>query len=238
MDDPFNDREGKPEPTREKMYKSKKDRKLKDKKSPKSKSKESVKDHNRHEPLHEDKAMKSQMVEKKKIALLVSSIKFMGPEIAINLGKSTHQIIKKDGSSHSWEDLVSDHVAGSPSKFLFMCLNAIQNGLKNGAASSGERDEHLFASAWGLEFWNCYCIGTDVLDISGANSRRDQIAWITSTAADIISMKEKEGVSFTGPFLLYLVPSQDKASEVCRMFTPSLNFFKVHHSCIYVCFFA
>lgn len=223
MDDPFNEREGKPIPTREKTYKSKKDRKkLKDKKSPKS-TKEDAKDYDPRERPREDEDMKSRMVEKGMIAL-ASSMKFMCPEIAVNLGKSTHWIIK-DGSSHSWKELVSDHIARSPSKFLFMCLNTIQNALQNGAALSGEGDKHLFASSWGLEFWNCYCTGIDVLDASGADSGRDQIAWIASTAADIISMKEKEGISFSGPFLLYLVPSQDKASEVCRTLTQCSIFY-------------
>ncbi|XP_057789398.1 uncharacterized protein LOC131006241 [Salvia miltiorrhiza] len=201
-EDPFNEREGKPEPTRKRKRDSKEDRKLKDKKSPRVK-KEFIKDN----------VVKSQIVEKGKIALF-SCIEFMGPEIATNLGKPAHRIIKRDGSKCSWKELVSDHIDGSPSKFLIMCLNTIQSALHNGAALSGGKDKPLFASAWGLEFWNCYCAGIDVLEASGADSKREQISWIASTAADIISMKEKEGVSFTGPFLLYLVPSQEKASEV------------------------
>lgn len=206
--DPFNEREGKPEPTRKRKRESKEDRKHKDKKSPRLK--ESIKGSDSHESLHEDKVTKS---DKRKIAL-VSSISFIGPEVATNLGKPTHQIIKQDGSNHSWKELVSDHIVGSPSKFLIMCLNTIQKALHDGATLNGERDKPLFADAWGLEFWNCYCTGKDVLEASGADSKMEQIAWIASTAADIISMKEKEGISFTGPFLLYLVPSQDKASEV------------------------
>ncbi|KAH6803027.1 P-loop containing nucleoside triphosphate hydrolases superfamily protein [Perilla frutescens var. frutescens] len=210
--DPFNDREGKPEPTRKRKFESKEDRKHKDKKSPRFK-KESIEDSDPHENLHEDKFTKTKVVDKRKIAL-VSCISFMGTEVATNLGKPTHQIIKRDRSKHSWEELVSDHIVGSPSKFLIMCLNTIQNALHDGAALSGERDKPLFADAWGLEFWNCYCTGKDVLEVNGVDSKMEQIAWIASTAADIISMKEKEGISFTGPFLLYLVPSQDKASEV------------------------
>ncbi|KAG6402212.1 hypothetical protein SASPL_139087 [Salvia splendens] len=212
LEDPFNERKGKPEPTGKRKRDSKEDWKLKHKKSPRLK-KEFVKGNDQRGRLPGNKTEKSQIVEKGKIALHLC-IKFMGSEIATNLGKPTHQIIKREGSKGSWEEMVSDNVSGSPSKFLLMCLNTIQDAMHNGAAISGEKDEPLFASAWGLDFWNCYCTGIDVLEASGADSKREQISWIASTAAGIISMKEKEGVSFTGPFLLYLVPSQDKASEV------------------------
>ena len=218
LEDPFNERKGKPEPMGKRKRDSKEDWKLKDKKSSRLK-KEFVKGNDQRGRLPGNKTEKSQIVEKGKMALH-SCIKFMGSEIATNLGKPTHQIIKRGGSKGSWEEIVSDNVSGSPSKFLLMCLNTIQDAMHNGTALSDEKDEPLFASAWGLDFWNCYSTGIDVLEASGADSKREQISWIASTAADIISMKEKEGVSFTGPFLLYLVPSQDKASEVCRMLTP------------------
>lgn len=222
LEDPYNDRRGKPEPTRKRKRETKEDRrKLKDKKSPRLK-KESIKDNVPDKCLHDDKFTKSPVVEKGNIAL-VSSISFMGPEVATNLGKPTHQIIKRDGSNHSYKEFVSDHTNGSPSKFLIMCLNTIQDALHLGTLLSGEKDKPLISNAWGLEFWNSYCTGKDVLESSGADSKLEQIAWVASTAADIVSMKEKEDVSFTGPLLLYLVPSQDKASEVCRLLTPCLS---------------
>lgn len=222
LEDPYNDRRGKPEPTRKRKRETKEDRrKLKDKKSPRLK-KESIKDNVLDKCLHDDKFTKSPVVEKGNIAL-VSSISFMGPEVATNLGKPTHQIIKRDGSNHSYKEFVSDHTNGSPSKFLIMCLNTIQDALHQGTLLSCEKDKPLISNAWGLEFWNSYCTGKDVLESSGVDSKLEQIAWVASTAADIVSMKEKEDVSFTGPLLLYLVPSQDKASEVCRLLTPCLS---------------
>lgn len=212
LEDPYNERRGKPEPTRKRKRETKEDRKLKDKKSPRLK-KESIKDNVSHKLLHKDSFTKPQVVEKGKIAL-VKSISFMGPEVATNLGKPTHQIIKWDGSNHSYKELGSDHTNGSPSKFLSTCLNTIQDALHQGTSLSGEKDKSLLSNAWGLDFWNSYCTGKDVLESGGADSKLEQIAWIASTAADIVSMKEKEGVSFTGPLLLHLVPSQDKASEV------------------------
>lgn len=236
-EDPFNDRQGKTEPTRKRKRNSKANRKLTDKKSPRLK-KESLNYSDAHEHLHEDKVAESEIVENGKSAL-VSSISFMGPEIASNLGKLTRQIVKSDGSNHSWKELCSENNIGCPSKFLIMCLNSIQNALQNSAALGSEGDKPLFANAWGLEFWNCYCTGKDVLETNGADSTMEQIAWITSTAADTISMKEKEGLSFTGPFLLYLVPSQEKASKVCWILSPMCQLaalfvitFRLRCSCI------
>lgn len=110
----------------------------------------------------------------------------------------------------SLEELGLGKNVEGPSKFLVMCLNSIQKDV----AIISEGDKPLFANAWGLKFFNCYSTGKDVLETNGADSKLEQIAWIASTAADAVSMKEKEGISYTGPVLLYLVPSQDKASMV------------------------
>ncbi|XP_011101646.2 ATP-dependent RNA helicase DBP3 [Sesamum indicum] len=217
-EDPFNDKLGKNEPTRKRKRNSKERRKLVDK-SARGLKKESFKDNNADGDLKGHKAIESVNVEKGKLAL-VSSISFMGPEIAINLGKSTCQIIKRDGSNHSWKEFASENNLECPSKFLIMCLNSIQKALENGGALSSEGEKPLFANAWGLEFWNCYCTGKDVLETTGAGATVEQIAWMASTAADTISMKEKEGLSLSGPFLLYLVPSQEKASKVRQVCKP------------------
>ncbi|KAL3649665.1 hypothetical protein CASFOL_006068 [Castilleja foliolosa] len=151
-----------------------------------------------------------------KSIFLVKSISLMGPEIAINVKKLMWQFIKWDGSNDSWEEHVPERNTGCPSKFLIMCLNTIQDALQQNGA---DWDRPLFANDWGLEFWNCYVNGNDVLDNNGADSTIEKIAWVTSTAADTISMKEKEGRSFDGPFLLYLVQSQDrsyKVGQVCK----------------------
>ncbi|KAL6523796.1 hypothetical protein OROHE_016334 [Orobanche hederae] len=218
--DPFNDRQGKSEPTRKSKRDSKANKKLRDKNSHRLK-KDSLYDNDAREYLEGDKVMEPANVKNAKQAL-VSSASFMGPEIAINIRNPTRKIVKWDRSNNSWKELgfVNNNM-GSPSKYLIMCLNSIQNAMENCGALNGERDTPLFANDWGLEFWNCYCNGKDVLEeISGANSTVEQIAWVASTAADTISMKEKEGVSFGGPCLLYLVPSQNKASKVRQICKP------------------
>ncbi|KAM4071985.1 hypothetical protein ACJW30_11G100500 [Castanea mollissima] len=62
--------------------------------------------------------------------------------------------------------------------------------------------------------------GKDILETSGACSSIEQIAWIVSVAADTIARKEKEGQSFASPFLLFLVPSQEKAAKVRSICKP------------------
>ncbi|XP_057798824.1 uncharacterized protein LOC131014755 [Salvia miltiorrhiza] len=149
------------------------------------------------------------------MAELVRSVGIIGQEIAIDVGKPTWRIIRWDDSNHSWEELDADSDDGCPSKFLIQCLNSIQNALE----LSPEEGRPFFTNSWGYEFWSCYNNGNDVLDTDGVYSKIEKIAWITSTATDSISMKEKEGVSLNCPFLLYLVPSQDiacKVLEVCK----------------------
>lgn len=163
--------------------------------------------------IQEQEVMKPENVENR-MSALVTSIGFMGPEIAINVGKPTCRIIKWDGPNHSWKEHDAESNTGCPSKFLIMCLNSVQNALQQNDDFSTEGDRPFFAYSWGFEFWSCYTKGTDVLEMNGDDSTIEKIAWITSTAADTISMKEKEGLSFNGPFLLYLVPSQDKACKV------------------------
>lgn len=150
------------------------------------------------------------------VAELVTSVGIIGPEIAVDVGKPTWRIVKWDGSNRSWEELDAESDEGCPSKFLIMCLNSIQEALQRdeGKLVTLDHDRPFFAHSWGFEFWSCYNSGNDVLEIDESDSKFEKIAWITSTAADTISMKEKEGASFDSPFLLYIVPSQDKAQKV------------------------
>ncbi|CAI9780085.1 unnamed protein product [Fraxinus pennsylvanica] len=134
-------------------------------------------------------------------------------ETAINLGKTMIPVINGNELSHDW----TEHIY--PSKFLMMCLNTIQNSLENVGALKIE-DGPLFATEWGVEFWNCYSSRKDVLEMSGADSTREQIAWMASAAADTITRKENEGLSFNSPFHLFLVPSLDKAFEVRLVWKP------------------
>ncbi|GFZ06037.1 P-loop containing nucleoside triphosphate hydrolases superfamily protein [Actinidia rufa] len=110
--------------------------------------------------------------------------------------------------------------SGCPSKFLILCLNSIQNALRHDGFFSTEEDKPLFVDKWGVAFWKCYSVGKDILETGGACSTTEQIAWIASTAADSIARKEKEGLSLTGPFLLFIVPSQEKASKVRSVCKP------------------
>lgn len=107
-----------------------------------------------------------------------------------------------------------------PSKFLILCLNSIQNALRHDRGSFTDVDKPLFVDTWGVEFWKCFSLGKDMVDASGACSTTEQIAWITSTAADTIARKEKEGLSIPIPFLLFLVASKEKASMVRSVCKP------------------
>ncbi|KAF2286598.1 hypothetical protein GH714_022026 [Hevea brasiliensis] len=100
-----------------------------------------------------------------------------------------------------------------PSKFFALCLNAIEKALHLGDAYNNE-DKPLLVNPWGLEFLKCYSTGKDILDTSGSSCTIEQIAWMVSVAADTIARKEKEGLWFASPFLLFLVPSQEKATKV------------------------
>ncbi|GJN13790.1 hypothetical protein PR202_gb00535 [Eleusine coracana subsp. coracana] len=54
----------------------------------------------------------------------------------------------------------------------------------------------------------------DVLDTDGACATLEQTAWLVSTACDIFARKERLGMVVSCPFLLYLVPTQEKATQV------------------------
>ncbi|CAA3007932.1 probable ATP-dependent RNA helicase ddx5 [Olea europaea subsp. europaea] len=143
----------------------------------------------------------------------------MKQDNAVDLGKEMVQMSNEDGPNQYEKKHGFENNIECPSKFLIMCLNSVQNALCHSGTINGE-DKPLFANAWGIKFWNCYSNGKNLLETSGAYSTIQQISWIASTAADTIARKEKEGVSFTGPFLLFLVPSQEKASQVRQVCKP------------------
>uniref|UniRef100_A0A1J3E6X5 DEAD-box ATP-dependent RNA helicase 5 n=1 Tax=Noccaea caerulescens TaxID=107243 RepID=A0A1J3E6X5_NOCCA len=100
-------------------------------------------------------------------------------------------------------------------KYLMSCLNEIESSFRVDGGYSD--DKSLFTSTWGIEFWKCFYSGKNVLETSGTSSTVEQIAWIVSTAIDAIARCERElpDESFSSsPFLLWLVPSQSKASKV------------------------
>ncbi|CAO2833230.1 unnamed protein product [Amaranthus hypochondriacus] len=114
-----------------------------------------------------------------------------------------------------------------PSKFICSCLNTVQNLLVDDGLLDGDQDKFLFFDPWGVEFWKSYSLGNDMLESSNTGPSVQQIAWIASTAADSISQKENDGFCFTGPFMLYLVPSSERASKVRSVCRP-LKAFGVH----------
>lgn len=156
-------------------------------------------------------------------------IKRLAPEV------KTKQTLKKEANKQQKRMLSGDQVnikekntklgggdfqdftsgnSGCPSKFLCSCLNSIKDSLLGDGVLNKEQDKPLFVDSWGVEFWKSYSSGVDILENSGSSPSVQQMAWIASTAADSISQKEKDGISFTSPFLLYLVPSQQKANKV------------------------
>ena len=94
------------------------------------------------------------------------------------------------------------------SKYLVLCLKAIQE------SSDVKRGSALVACKWGIEFWRSLSSGLDVMDSSGDCASPEQIAWLAAVASDIIARREKDGLLVPCPFLVFLVPSQDRASEV------------------------
>jgi hypothetical protein len=209
-EDPFNDRHGKMEPVKKtkKPSQSKTGKMPVDKKLVKSgegsidrisanvnvQEKKSEKPEKLNTPIHSSAVFNS-----------------VGLNNVIKQGKSATPLLW-DCQTYRGEEF-----KGCPSKFLILCLNTIQNALKHEEAFS-EEDIPLFVHKWGFEFWKFYSSGKDVLETSGADSTIQQIAWLASCAADTIATKEKEGKSFSSPFLLFLVPSQAKAAKVCTSF--------------------
>ncbi|KAK2967968.1 hypothetical protein RJ640_019448 [Escallonia rubra] len=211
IEDPFNDRQGILDLKRKELKKhapSKTDRKMSTNRNtiePKNGTLDAT-----HANLgcHERKLARFENLENKHTASL-TPIGNKGLENATKLGEAMVQLIGKNAQEkHLFE------IQGCPSKYLISCLNSIENALRHDGALITDDDKPLFVNTWGVEFWKCYSIGKDVVNTSGACSTTEQIAWIVSTAADTIARKEKEGLSLTNPFLLFLVPSQEKATKV------------------------
>ncbi|RCV21838.1 hypothetical protein SETIT_4G170200v2 [Setaria italica] len=106
-----------------------------------------------------------------------------------------------------------------PSKFLVVCLNAIRDEV---APEDGGGSSIYGGGDWGVELWrSCSSPApSDVLDTSGACATMEQTAWLISAACDIVARKERLGMVVSCPFLLYLVPSQEKAAQVRSICKP------------------
>ncbi|KDP45031.1 hypothetical protein JCGZ_01531 [Jatropha curcas] len=123
-----------------------------------------------------------------------------------------NKMIQLDGKDYNHEQQACE-ISDCPSKFFILCLNAIEKALHHEGTYNNE-DKPLFVNPWGVEFLKCFSMGQDILETSGSLCTIEQIAWIISIAADTIARKEKEGLSLASPFLLFLVPSQEKAAKV------------------------
>lgn len=131
----------------------------------------------------------------------------------IQLGEEDFQCLGAEVLPMDLEDCTLGN-SSCPSKFLCSCLNSIRDSLLGVGVLNKEQDKPLFVDSWGVDFWKSYSLGIDILENSGTSPSVQQMAWVASTAADSISQKESDGISITTPFLLYLVPSQEKASKV------------------------
>lgn len=204
-EDPFNDGHGKPDYT---MKKVKKRPQSNDKRQERRKN-----DGNTDE--HKAKKLKQMGLENQQRGCVDNPEKVKNAEIV--KGKVEH--LAKGVVPDELEAWKSGD-SGCPSKFLLMCLSSIQDSLLGDGELSKEQGEPLFANSWGVKFWYSYSLGHDVLEKSRTSASVEQIAWMASSAADSISRMEKEGVSFRSPFLLFLVPSQEKAVKVRSVCKP------------------
>ncbi|KAJ8551449.1 hypothetical protein K7X08_021464 [Anisodus acutangulus] len=116
-------------------------------------------------------------------------------------------------------DMPAGHM-DAPTKFLILCLKNIQDGLQQDGAFNDGEHKPFFVHTWGIEFWKSFTRGKDIIGTNQAHATTEQIAWVAATAADAISTKEKEGLSISSPFLLFLVPSQEKATKVRKICKP------------------
>ncbi|KAJ0973465.1 hypothetical protein J5N97_021424 [Dioscorea zingiberensis] len=107
------------------------------------------------------------------------------------------------------------------SKFLILCLNAIQEAWAEEGSFDPNVDAPLLSGTWGFHLWKrCSAARSDFVDINGVCANREQIAWLVSIASDSFATKEKQGLAVPSPFLLYLVASQEKALQVRSVCKP------------------
>ncbi|PKA47561.1 DEAD-box ATP-dependent RNA helicase 30 [Apostasia shenzhenica] len=106
------------------------------------------------------------------------------------------------------------------SKFLLLCLKAIEDAWGKEDSLNKDANGVLLGSSWGADFVRICASGLSIVETSGAFATRDQVAWIVSMAADIVTRKDKQGLVASGPFLLFLVSSQDRAVEVRSICKP------------------
>ncbi|XP_027104844.1 uncharacterized protein [Coffea arabica] len=216
-EDPFNDRYGKTDAVKNKKrpLDSRVDKTHMDKKRALSRNMAANKDHE-NEDVKKEKLFKLEKIENNTIAS-VTVFKSEGKKDVGKPGKTEVPMLQACGSKT--DERGHEIFQDCPSKFLVLCLNTIQNALQHESAFSSE-DRPFFVHKWGVEFWKFYSSGRDIVETSGADSDSEQIAWVVSCAADTIARKEKGGLSFSSPFLLFIVPSQEKAAKVRKICKP------------------
>ncbi|KAI4352623.1 hypothetical protein L6164_006857 [Bauhinia variegata] len=205
-DDPFNDRYGKPEFKR--MDKRKKNHPQKDDRVPVD-GKSAVR---RKVSLDENILNSNQIANEDDFKCLKNEFK-----IHVTKQNRDHAVIKKHLYGPQGKGCFNPE---SPSKYLIACLTSIESELRLDETSTDCKEEPWLGSTWGIEFWNCYSAGKDIMETGGNSASIEQIAWIVSSAADTIARKEKEGESFSSPFLLFLVHSQEKGAKVRSVCKP------------------
>ncbi|OMO56596.1 hypothetical protein COLO4_35597 [Corchorus olitorius] len=214
-DDPFNDRLEKKDIGRKeskKIVSSKLDKKITGQRKEAVPRKGSVLGHNMElDSLENINVKVMSLKDEKKSVTLTDN---MGKPKPANSGRTK---IQPDVHGHQEQACES---SGCPSKYLILCLKGIEEALCHDGAYNCEEEKPLFVNTWGVEFWKCYSVGKDIVETSGSSSDVAQIAWIASTAADAIARREKEGLLFSGPFLLFLVPSKEKALQVRSLCKP------------------
>ncbi|KAL9268047.1 putative ATP-dependent RNA helicase ddx5 [Drosera capensis] len=206
-EDPYNDKQGKKDVTTNKAKKTKV-------------SREPVKTNGhvqKERPLHDKKSMDELISKEAKMVKSGNDQHFMVPCDKIKSVK----IAKTGKETQTPKNPVA------PSKFLLLCLKSIRDSLLGDSEVGAEQENTIVADKWGVQFWKSYLAGKDVLDTSGTNPTVQQIAWVTSVAADAISSKDEQDGSFMNPALIYLVPSQKDATKVRSVCKP-LKAFGIH----------
>ncbi|KAJ3671348.1 hypothetical protein LUZ60_007427 [Juncus effusus] len=132
---------------------------------------------------------------------------------------------KKENKNPSEKQKVESKVINgdernSPSKFLMVCLNAIKDSWREEETHDENSDNPFDINSWGLDLWRSFSTGTNVLDSSGTSGTNEQIAWLVSIASDNFARREKQGLVVSCPYLLYIVPTQDKAIQVRSICKP------------------
>ncbi|XP_077241211.1 P-loop containing nucleoside triphosphate hydrolases superfamily protein isoform X2 [Tasmannia lanceolata] len=153
---------------------------------------------------------------------LLTSLSNKGQTIPEGAGKLNHRLFGNGAVINANERVDGSNTGNTDclSKFLILCLNAIQNAWVHDGTFDASVDRPLLANTWGVELWKCCSVGSDILETSGTCTSIEQIAWLVSTASDVFSRKEKEGQFVATPFLLLLVPSQEKAIKVRSVCKP------------------